>query len=127
MIADFKKVKKRGTLKSIFFSIFLGLIFLATISFLVFSNWKINQKRTELQNKIDNLKKEIENLETKKTDLEAGISQTAEEIYWEEKIREQGYKKPGEEQVVVLPPEELLKSESTGSQNLSEKILELGL
>ena len=56
--------------------------------------------------KIDYLKQEIEDLEEKNNQLKAGSGQTGSDTYWEERIREQGYKKPGEESVVVLPPEE---------------------
>lgn len=106
MVAKFKKIKKPGAKESIFFPIFLSLIFLTVIGSLVFSDWKVNKRRTELQAKIEGLKEEIQTLEAKKTELESGISQTEKESYWEEKIREEGYKKPGEEQLVILPPEE---------------------
>jgi len=104
---------KKSSLQTIFFSIFLFLFFLAMVGFLVFSNWKISQRRAELTSQIEALKKEIQILEEKNAQLRAGISQTEKESYWEEKIRQEGYKKPGEEQVVVLPPEkkELRKEE----------------
>jgi len=76
------------------------------VSFLIISNLKINQKRTELLNRIDSLKAEIQILEEQSEELQSGLTEIETEAYWEEKAREQGYKKPGEEQVVVLPPEE---------------------
>jgi cell division protein FtsB len=124
MVAGFKKIKKGNDRKSIFFPILFSLIFLAVIGFLVITNWKINQKRAELQTKIENLKKEIQILEEKKAKLKAGILETEEESYWEEMAREQGYKRPGEEQVVVLPPKKNEKKETEKLKNLWEKFLE---
>ena len=105
MVAKFRKSKK-NPYQTLFFSIFLGLLFSVMVGFLVFSNWKITQRRAELTTKIEALKKEIQILEEKNQQLRAGILQIEKESYWEEKIRQEGYKKPGEEQVVVLPPEE---------------------
>lgn len=51
-------------------------------------------------------KTELEIIEEKNQELKEAISETAPESYWEERIREEGYEKPGEEKVVVLPPEE---------------------
>lgn len=105
MLTRFKKIKKESAFQNIFFSIMIGIFLFGTIGFLIISNFKINQKRSQLFGQIEKLEKEIRLLEEKNKELEAGISQTGEESYWEEKAREQGYKKPGEEAVVVLPPE----------------------
>jgi len=113
MLTKFKKSKK-GSHQTIFFSIFLGILTLVIIGFLVISNWKINQKRAELNSQIESLKKEIQTLEEKKQQLEAGISQTGKEEYLEEAAREQlGLKKPGEEVVTVLPPEKTEEEKPT--------------
>ena len=93
------------------FSILTGFLLVLATGFLIFSNLKISQRRSELTAKIEDLKKEIQILEEKNQELRAGITKTYSESYWEEKIREQGYKKPGEEQIVVLPPEEVEKEE----------------
>lgn len=106
MVTQFKKSKKGETRQTIFFSIFLGCLILIVIGFLVISNWKINQKRVELRSQIEALRKEIQILEEKKQELEAGISQTKGEEYLEKEAREKlGLKKPGEEVVAILPPE----------------------
>jgi len=105
MVAGFKKIKKGRVAKNIFFPIFLGLIFLAAIGFLIFSNLRINQRRVELQTKIEGLKKEFQALETRKAKLEAGIAQTEKESHWEEIVRQQGFVREGEKQVVVVSPE----------------------
>jgi cell division protein FtsB len=106
MITKIKKRKKGEFFQNILLSVLIGISLLGVVGFLVVSNLRINQKRTELISKIESLKKEIQVLEEKKEKIEAGITQTESETYWEEKLREQGYKRPGEETVVVLPPEE---------------------
>ena len=121
MVAKIKRNRKETT-QTLIFSIFLGTLALGVISVLVISNFRISQRRTELISKIENLQKEIENLEKRKEELKAGISQTEKESYWEERIREQGYKKPGEEQVVVLPPK--TEEKTPEQKTLWQKILE---
>ena len=123
-----KRIRKEGPYQTIFFPILIGIITFGLIGFLVISNWKIIQKRAELQSKIESLKKEIQILEEKNQQLRAGILETTKESYWEEKIRQEGYKRPGEEQVVVLPPEKSQEEEVKEEKNLWQKFLEkLGL
>ena len=83
---------------------------------MVFSNWKISKRREELTAQIESLKEEIDVLEQERQELETGISKTEKESYWEEKAREQGYVKEGENPVVVIPPEE-----SQGEEVVQEK------
>lgn len=106
MISKSRRIRKRNSHQTIFFLILIGSLLVLVIGFLIFSNLKISQRRTDLIAKIEDFKKEIQILEEKNQELRAGIAQTESESYWEERIREQGYKKPGEEQVVVLPSEE---------------------
>lgn len=123
MIAKFQKSKK-DSWQTIFFSVLIGILVLGIISFLVVSNLKINQRRTELIERIELLRKEIQALDEKNERLRAGIIQTQDESYWEEKVREQGYKKPGEEAVVVLPPEGYKEEPNEKQKSFWEKILE---
>jgi len=122
MIAKTKKKRKFNS--EIFFQILFFILILFFIGFLVVSNLKINKKRTELIDKIESLKKEIQILEEKKQKLETGISDTEKESYWEEKIRQQGYVREGENPVVVIPPKETEKEESVKTQIFSGQILE---
>ncbi len=94
-----KKREKR------FFSAFLGVFLLILTILLLFSNWKIGKKRKEVLSRIEELRGKIEEMETQKEQLEEGLSDAETEEYWEERIREQGYKKPGEN-VVVIKKEE---------------------
>lgn len=72
-------------------------------------------------NTIDELQQEITALESEKKELESGLIDTEDATYWEGKLREQGYKKPGEEAVVVLPSEETEEIE-TPENNFWQRI-----
>jgi len=123
MIAEIKRIKK-GSRKNILSPVLIIITILAVIGFLTFSNLKISQRRAELRSQIESVKKEIQLLEKKNSELRAGITKTESESYWEEKIREQGYKKLGEEQVVVLPPEESKEKETKTEKSFWQKFLE---
>ena len=74
---------------------------------MVVSNFKMGRKRTELNSRIENLRKEIQILEEKHEALQAQISETSKEYYLEKEARERfNLKKPGEEVVTILPQEE---------------------
>ena len=119
MIARFKKGKKKNFREEIIFQILFSILTLTLIGFLIFSNLKINKKRAELAEKIESLKKEIQILEEKKQKLEAGISETAKESYWEGIVREQGYIREGENPIVILAPkEEKIEREEKNILNL---------
>jgi len=124
MISKSRRIRKGNSHQTIFFSILIGSLLVLVIGFLIFSNLKISQRRAELTAKIEDFKKEIQILEKKNQELRAGITQTESESYWEERIREQGYKKPGEEQVVVLPSEEGEEGKTGGQKSLWQRILE---
>lgn len=125
MITKNRELKKRSFSQSTFLYIFLAISFLGITGVLVFSNFKITQKRTQLQSQIESLKKEIQILEEKNQKLKAGISESQTEDYLEKKARESlGLKKPGEEVVVVLPPKEGREQEIPKQKNLWQIILE---
>jgi len=119
-----EKRQKRDSKEDKIFKVLFSILTLALIGFLLISNLKINQKRSKLTAESESLKKEIQILEEKKTKLEAGISATEKESYWEEKIRQQGFVREGENPVVVLQPEEIQEEKTTENQNLSEKFFE---
>ncbi len=123
MISKSRRFKKSSH-QTIFFSILIGSLLVLVIGFLIFSNLKISQRRADLTARIGDLKKEIQILEKKNQELRAGITQTESESYWEERIREQGYKKPGEEQVVVLSGEESEEGKTGEQRSLWQRILE---
>lgn len=126
---SFGRKKDTTYYKNIFFPVILGLVILAAISFLVITDLRMNKKRLELNLKIENLRKEIGVLEKKKQELSAGISQIPTEGYLEKEARERfNLKKPGEEVVVVLPPEEIQEEKPEEQRSFWQRILEkLGL
>ena len=102
-----EKRKKRDSKEERIFQILFPFFTIALIGLLLISNLKINQKRAKLTEGIESLKKEIEILEEKKQKLETGLSQAEKESYWEEKIRQEGYVREGENPVVILPSKEI--------------------
>jgi len=101
MITKSIRFKRKIFGQNLFFPILLAFLILLIIGFLISTNLKINRRRSELISQIETLKKEIQTLEEKNVNLKAEISQQGEEHFLEEKIREQGYKKPGEEVVAI--------------------------
>lgn len=125
MIAKRKKQKKPRLNEDLIFqviTIFLAVFF---ILYLAISNYRIARKREELTERIGGLIEEVQMLELEKQKLEAGIFQTQKDVYWEERIREQGYVKEGESQVVVLQPEEAEKQETDSEQSFSKELFEM--
>ena len=82
------------------------LIFGGIIGFLVFQNVKIYQKRSELSERAQELRAQINQLTQKHEDLEQSINENQTLEYQEKILREQGlYKKPGEEVITILDVE----------------------
>lgn len=125
MLAKNKKIKKKGSYKDIIFPILIGAFIFVITVFLIISNFNISRKRGEMTVRIDELNREIKILEERNEKLKAGLIDTETDIYWEERLREQGFALPGEEAIVILPPESG-EAASTGEQekNIFEKIWE---
>lgn len=121
-----KKSTKKKPYQTILLSLFSALLIFWVIGFLIFSNWKTNQRRKELTLRIEALNAEIDTLEKKKQELEASASQLGEEEYLEKVAREQlNLQKPGEEVVAILSPEgEEKKEETKEEKSLWQKILD---
>lgn len=118
-----KRSKKQQRESKVFSIILLCTVFIIT-GLLIFSNWKIGQKKKTLFFKIQSLKQEIEFLENRNEELRNGIFQSQTNDYWEEKVREQGYKKPGETAIVIKKDtNEGITSDSTDSKNIWNKLL----
>jgi len=100
--------KKIGKLRDTVFLTMLLVLGLGLGSFLVFNNIRIYQKRVELQKRAEVLKDQIASMENRKSELESAIQVGATPEYHEKVLREQGlYKKPGEEVVTIIPPEQV--------------------
>ena len=123
MITKPKKIK-RARVKNIFFSVLFTLAIIVIVAFFIYSNVKISQKRTEQLKKIEELNKEIQDLQQKNEQLKSGINAAGTQAYWEEKAREQGYKKPGEEQVTIVPPAQNETQQTQTQKSFWQKIWE---
>ena len=121
MITKSKKIK-RGRIKNIFFSVLFAFSIISIVAFFFYSNLRINQKRAEQLKKIEELRKEIQDVEQKNAELKSGISAAGTQDYWEEKAREQGYKKPGEEQVTIVPAAEKETQQTQTQKSFWQKV-----
>ena len=114
MAVKIPRAKKKKTLKSRLVLVFGGMAALGVVVFLAVSNWRIYQDRRVIQANIEELHEQIQIMEERRTVLQAGLAATQGEDFQEEKMRDQGYKKPGEEVIAVL------QDESSNATNQSE-------
>ncbi len=125
MIAEANKIKKREQFKKIFFSGLLIVFILVIIGFLVMLNFKAGQRRSQLNVKIEALKKEIQITEERNEELKAQVSQASQGDFVEKEAREKlNLKKPGENVVVIVPPKEETQA-SKQLKTLWQRILEM--
>jgi len=126
MIAKLKKQKKSSSKnEDLFFQIIFVFLLVFFVGYLAISNYRIIKKRGQLNETIKNLTEEIQELEAERQILEAGIIETQKDVYWEERVREQGYVKEGEQQVVVLGPENVQREEAVSERTFIQEILEV--
>ena len=102
MVARFPKNKKRGVWQQIALSILLGIPVLALIAFLVISDYRIYLNRADIQAQISKLQQQADALKEQGATLQQGLDQANQDNYQEAKLRDQGYKKPGEEVWAVI-------------------------
>jgi cell division protein FtsB len=117
---------KRGSFQKNFLFYFLSSVaILAVVAFLIYTDFRVSRKKSELSLQISALEKEIKNLQDKNVQLKAQISEEQTESYLEREGRDTlGFKKPGEEVVVVLPPTGAANNATSTSvwQNLGAEI-----
>ncbi|KKS89097.1 MAG: Septum formation initiator [Parcubacteria group bacterium GW2011_GWF2_43_11] len=105
MIAKSKKIKNTSK-QTIFLSVFLSILLFTVVGYLVVSNLQINSRRAELNSQLIKLQAELNALEAKKAQLQAQVSEVANDEYLDKEARETfNLKKPGEEVVTILPAE----------------------
>lgn len=103
MVAGFsKKQKKKSIWYQLLLLLFLGVPMMALIVFLAVSNIRMYKNRRAADSELNNFKQQIEVLQQENAALKQGLSDISQENLKEEKIRDQGYKKPGEEVWVVI-------------------------
>ena len=115
-----KQIKKQR--KEKIFLISFSFFFLIVAGFLIFSNWKISQRKKEMLERIQSLRQDIESLNLKKQNLEQGILESEDEGYLEARMRGFGYQKPGET-AVVIKKDQQAGPEEVSSQNLWQKFM----
>lgn len=118
-----KRLRERKERKA--FSFLLTFSFLILAGILVFSNIKIKREIRELRRRKKGLALKLERLREEKKDLQKGLSENEGSLYWERKVRQQGYKKEGEEVVVVKRPEEekIVSREKEKAESFWERFL----
>jgi len=102
MAIKIPRLKKKNSFKGRLILAATGLGVLCLLGFLAVSNWRIYNNRRELADDIKKLQEQIQILEERRQTLKAGLNAAQGESFQEEKMREQGYKKPGEEVIAVL-------------------------
>jgi len=114
MITNIKNIRKRTTKRAkkrtrkTASLIFLGVLVFSLAIFLFISNWRISQRRTKLYSQIELLERQIQHLIEENIRIEEEIAFTEEEDFLARIAREGlGLKKPGEQVIIVLPPEEI--------------------
>ena len=86
----------------------------AIIGFFIYNNFIINSRRTDLEERKQELEAQLLELQLRQGDLEVKIKSNDSEEFQEKLLREQGlFQKPGEEVITVLPPDE---REEVGSE-----------
>ena len=108
---NFRK-KDKSAFQNIIILIVFVLIFGGLLTFFIFQNVKIGQKRGDLEDNLGVLQAQVGELSARKRQLQESIKETQSQYYEEKILREQGlYKKPGEEVVTILVPEEEQQAE----------------
>lgn len=103
ILINFVKLKLMGKLKRRRKEKNFGLVFvgLLVLIFLAFANLKAFFQNKKLRKEVDESLKKLEMLRTQKEKLEKELERGKKESFWEEKAREQGYQKEGEEPMII--------------------------
>lgn len=120
---DFTKKQNRKTLSDKFLFQAIGVIFLAAIIVLIFLDFKIYQKKNDLNSQVNDYQKQIEDIEKSSQNLKGKIANTNNTDYLEKIAYEQlGQQRPGEKEVIFIAPTK--KAEITQSpENFWNKFL----
>ena len=71
------------------------------VFFLAFANVKAFLQNKKIKQQLEDSVKKLEMLKTQKERLEKELERGKKESFWEEKAREQGYQKEGEEPMII--------------------------
>lgn len=79
-----------------------GLLVLAIAAFLAVLNLRVYNDRQIVGSEVKKLREQLQILQERRETIKAGLNAARGEGFQEEKMREQGYKKPGEEVIAIL-------------------------
>lgn len=117
MVASFRKNKKRGVWQQLALTVLLGIPVCALAAFLAASDWRIYKNRSDADAQVLKLKQQIETLQEQGAALRDGLDQATQDNFREEKLRDQGYKKPGEEVWAVVGKKDETKDAAAAKTN----------
>lgn len=79
----------------------LNFLIALIVLFLAFANVKAFLQNKKIKQQLEDSMKKLEMLKTQKEKLEKELERGKKESFWEEKSREQGYQKEGEEPMII--------------------------
>lgn len=105
MVADFNKKQNRDFFSEKFWFRAAGILFMVIALLLVVADFKMYQKKKELDAKVSDYKKQIGQIEKRNTTLKEEIANSDNPNYIEKIARnEEGMQKPGEKVVSFVMP-----------------------
>lgn len=106
------KSDQSGKVKRWLVSGLLTVIILTLLSLLGWSNWRLFQRRREVEAELNQLDRKIKALKQEKQTIQASINQEDEQLVEEMARQQLNLKKPGEEVIVIERPQSEQESQS---------------
>lgn len=108
------RARKNRVHESIIVSGVFVVFLLSIFAFFIYQNVNMDQKRSILEERLQDLRVQASELSAQKTILEANVAGIQSKEYQEKILREQGlYQKEGEQVITILPPEDAVKDVSS--------------
>jgi len=102
MLTKIKRNKKAKNLVSIIIFIFSGAVVLLIMALLIIGNMRVNEKRNELNTKVDLLEKQIQEFQEKEEFLKSQILEMEGEEWLEQQLRDLlDFRKPDEKTFII--------------------------
>ena len=99
-----RRKEKLEKMQNIFFASFFIAIILGVIGFFIYNNLSIGNRRSDLEERKQDLQAQLLELQLRQNDLTIKIEDNDSEEFQEKLLREQGlFQKPGEEVITILP------------------------
>lgn len=113
MIADFSKKRNREFSGKKFLWKAAGILFVLIALFLIFTDYKMYQRKKDLALQVESYQKQIDAIKKSSQDLKDKIANSDNIDYLEKLAYEQlDRQKPGEKQVIFITPQEKPKEEA---------------